>query len=152
MAQIAFEYQRDEEIEVMAVLFRDSDDSSSSGRGLWQDKRESMLKGFTRQNFLYGVPMVPRPISEAWLLCALRDRYRRCDRLEDESGRRRSANPLKKQIEKHLGEPPTRELMVTKIEQGELDVRRITMPSMMDFKERCDEVLDLLGFYTAPLA
>ena len=152
LAQIAFEYQRDEEIEVMAVLFRDSDDSSSSGRGLWQDKRESMLKGFTRQNFLYGVPMVPRPISEAWLLCALRDRYRRCDRLEDESGRRRSANPLKKQSEKHLGEPPTRELMVTKIEQGELDVRRITMPSMMAFKERCDEVLDLLGFYTAPLA
>jgi len=149
LAQIAFEYQQGEEIDVMVVLFRDSDDSSSSGRGLWQDKRESMLKGFTRENFQYGVPMVPKPISEAWLLCALRERYQHCDRLENESGRRRSANPLKKQLEKHMGEPPSRELMVTKIEEGKLDVRRITMPSMMAFKERRDEVLDLLSFYTA---
>ncbi len=104
----------------MAVLFKDSDDSSSSGRGLWQDKRESMLKGFTRENFHYGVPMAPRPISEAWLLCALRERYQHCDRLEEESGRRHSTNPLKKQLEEHLCKLMTRELTGDKDSTGRI--------------------------------
>jgi len=151
LARIALEHQEGEQTEIMAVMFKDSDDSSTSGRGLWRDKRESMLKGFLRENFQHGVPMIPKPISEAWLLCALRERYQHCDRLEKESGRRHAANPLKKQLEEHLGEPATRFLMVSKIDKGELNLLRITMPSMMAFKERCDEVLDLLRFAPAPM-
>ena len=98
MAQIAIECQQSENVEILAILFRDSDDATSCGRGLWQEKHQSMLDGFTREKFLYGVPMVPKPISEAWLLCALRERYQHCDGLENESGRCGTANPLKKQL------------------------------------------------------
>jgi hypothetical protein len=88
--------------------------------------------------------MVPKPISEAWFICALRDRYRHCDSLEEESGRCGTANPLKKQLEAFLGEPATRDLLVRRIKKGDLDIHKITMPSMMAFKKRCDEVLNLL--------
>ena len=144
MAQIAIECKQSENVDILAILFRDSDDAASCGRGLWHEKHQSMLDGFTREKFLYGVPMVPRPISEAWLLCALRERYQHCDRLENESGRCGTANPLKKQLEAFLGKPATRDLLVGKIKHGDLSIHNITMPSMMAFKNRCDEVLNLL--------
>ena len=144
MAQIAIECQQSENVEILAILFRDSDDETSCGRGLWQEKHQSMLDGFTREKFLYGVPMVPKPISEAWLLSALRERYQHCDGLENESGRCGTANPLKKQLETFLGKPATRDLLVGKIKHGDLAIHNITMPSMMAFKNRCDEVLNLL--------
>ncbi len=63
---------------VIAVLFRDSDGTASSGRGLWEDKRKSIEDGFGEAGFDYGVPMIPKPKSEAWLLCAFHG-YQRGD-------------------------------------------------------------------------
>lgn len=56
---------------VIAVLFRDSDGASSAGRGNWQNKYDTILKGFEHEQFSHGVAMVPNPKSESWLLCAL---------------------------------------------------------------------------------
>ncbi|EDX77979.1 hypothetical protein MC7420_7717 [Coleofasciculus chthonoplastes PCC 7420] len=90
--------------------------------------------------------MIPKPKSEAWVLCALRERYQNCQRLENESGNDDSPNSLKKQLEEHLGKPATRELLNDKIDQGNLDISQIIdMPSLKAFKDRLDEVLDNLG-------
>ena len=132
--------------DVVAVLFRDGDGTASSDRGEWHDKVQSVLDGFAAERMLTGVPMIPKPKSEAWLLCALRDGYRDCGWLEDESGNDASPNSLKQQIKQHLGEPATRELLNGKIDDNRLDLDRITdMPSLTMFKCRLDEVLDALG-------
>ncbi|HEX05203.1 MAG TPA: hypothetical protein ENH10_08645, partial [Bacteroidetes bacterium] len=82
---------------VIAVLFRDADGTHSSGRGLWENKRDSIVRGFDKEGFSSGVPMVPKPKSEAWLLCAVKSTpYQHCKTLENESGNDNSTNPLKK--------------------------------------------------------
>ena len=65
---------------VIAVLFRDADGTASAGRGHLLHKIESMERGFTEQDYFeLGVPMIPMPKSEAWLLCALKDSpYQSC--------------------------------------------------------------------------
>ena len=94
-----------------------------------------------------GVPMIPKPKSEAWLLCALRDDYQNCGRLENESGNDASPNSLKQQLSQHLGEPATRELLNGTSDDNRLDLEQITdMPSLTMFKDRLDEVLDQLGY------
>jgi hypothetical protein len=68
------------------------------------------------------------------LLCALRNGYRDCQQLKDESGIDASPNSLKSQIEIYLGEPATRLLIND----------RIDMNSLNKFRNRLNEVLDLL--------
>lgn len=133
------------EEDVIAVLFRDGDGTASSRQTLWQNKMQSMLNGFEVEQFSTGVPMVPKPKSEAWVLCALRDGYEHCHRLEDESGNDQSPNSLKSQLKKYLGEEPTTDLLNEKIENGEIDIDRIDMPSANSFKTRLNDVLTDLG-------
>ena len=71
LAQCAHEKQAKLADEVVAILFRDSDGTASAGRGLWEDKRRSMIHGFDEEGFARGVPMIPNPKSEAWVLCGL---------------------------------------------------------------------------------
>ncbi len=149
LAQLAIERQKQENTDVVAVLFRDSDDAPGTGPDHWWNKRESMLNGFKREDYLYGVPMIPKPVSEAWILCALRQYYQHCESLELESGRPGAKNSLKKQLYAHLGHNPTRELLIQLIEGGKLNMKRINMPSMRAFKARCDEIMDILGWFPA---
>jgi len=129
--------------EMIPVLFRDTDNRASSGRGEWKHKWESILNGFQIEKVETGVPMLPKPKSEAWLLCALRQEYQHCESLENESGNDNSPNNLKQQLEIYLGQPFTRELLNEKIDQGEIDVHQIVdMPSLNAFKQRLNEVLD----------
>jgi hypothetical protein len=145
LALLAKDESSKREIIVIPVLFRDADGTASSDRGEWQDKHQSMLNGFEAEQILNGVPMIPKPKSEAWILCALRERYQNCQPLENESGNDDSPNSLKEQLEEHLGEPATRELLNDEIDQGNLDINEIVdMPSLKAFKERLDEVLDNL--------
>lgn len=64
LSRIAQERQSALGDEVVAILFRDSDGTASAGRGLWDDKRRSMLDGFAEEGFARGVPMIPKPKSE----------------------------------------------------------------------------------------
>jgi hypothetical protein len=70
---------------LLVVLFRDADGTASSGRGEWADKWRSMLNGFEAEGITAGVPMLPNPKSEAWILCALRNNYQYCAKLEDQA-------------------------------------------------------------------
>jgi len=145
LARLANKESSERNLPVIVVLFRDADGTASAERGEWQDKVQSMLNGFEAENILYGVPMIPNPKSEAWILCGLRNNYQNCQKLENESGNDRSPNSLKKQLEQYLGKPATRVLLNDKIDQGLLDISRIDMPSLTAFKNRLDEVLvDLL--------
>jgi len=149
LANLALQYKKDKGIDVIAVLFRDSDGSKSAGRGNWKDKWNSILKGFDEEGLSTGVPMVPKPKSEAWVLCALRNKYQHCANIEDESGNDNSPNSLKNQLESHLGGRATQQLLNEKIDGGEIDIHCIVdMPSLNKFKDRLDDVLD--GFLTVP--
>lgn len=106
LAEVAKQLAVDKNDKVVAVLFRDADGTASSGRGEWQAKWRSMSRGFRAQEFYNGVPMIPKPKSEAWLLCALKPNpYQHCNKLEDESGNDRGQNPLKAQLEQAYGGP-----------------------------------------------
>jgi hypothetical protein len=129
----------------IVVLFRDGDGTATSTRQEWAQKLRSMLDGFAVEGLTTGVPILPKPKSEAWWLCALRDGYQNCQQLEDESGNDASPNSLKSQIEVFLGEPATRLLLNDKIDGGAIDLDRIDMDSLNEFKKRLNEVLDLLG-------
>jgi hypothetical protein len=144
LARIALELsQESNDPAVIAILFRDADGTASAGRGNWDAKHQSMVAGFEIEQFANGVPMLPKPKSEAWVLCALFNRYQHCTQLENRSGNDRSPNNLKNQLESLLGEPATRTLLNEKIDEGLIGIENITdMPSMDTFKRRLNEVLD----------
>lgn len=127
---------------VIPVLFQDTDGTHSTRRGLWQAKWDSMLNGFAAAGSPLGVPMLPKPKSEAWLLCACKPQpYQHCAQLEDESGNDRSQNPLKDQLEVALdGNSATADL-VDAIQSGRIDPLQIDMPSYNQFRTRLDEVM-----------
>lgn len=126
---------------VIAVLFRDSDGTASAGRELWTDKHQSMVDGFDQEGFQTGVPMLPKPKSEAWILCAVKYHYQACDKLEGRSGNDASPNSLKAELEATLGAPATRELLCELVRDGRIDHGRLDMPSFNTFRLRMAEVL-----------
>ncbi|MBE0435560.1 MAG: hypothetical protein IBX56_07120 [Methylomicrobium sp.] len=127
---------------VIAVLFHDSDGTASAGRGDWANKRQSILAGYAVENYEYGVAMMPKPKSEAWLLCAVKDNpYQHCQKLEDESGNDTSQNPLKEQLSKALQGKDSAEQINDMISNHEIDVHRIDMPSFNAFKHNLNDVV-----------
>jgi len=127
---------------IIAVLFHDSDERVSAGRTLWDDKWRSMIDGFSEENFTTGVPMIPKPTSEAWLICALKENsYQGCAALENRSGSRRSPNPLKGELRDLLGHQPSREELCGMVNDRIVDVDRIDMPSFDAFKTRLEQVI-----------
>lgn len=128
---------------VIAVLFRDSDGTASAGRGIWQDKYDSILEGFNLAKFPYGVAMVPNPKSEAWLLCAIKTPpYMHCEQIELESGNDKSPNSLKDQLTQALAPKDGNSQGISElIRAGGIDVTRIDMPSFKKFRERLEIVV-----------
>jgi len=127
--------------EVVAVLFRDADGTASAGRGEWDAKRESMLEGFKEEGFDKGVPMIPKPKSDAWLICAWKKQpYLACEGLEQRSGNDKSTNSLKDELAELLDEHVSRELLCQKVSES-FDIDRIEMPSFQAFRDRLEEVI-----------
>lgn len=142
MSRIATEAEELSNDEVVAVLFRDSDGTASAGRGLWEEKRKSMLDGFTEEKFGRGVPMVPKPKSEAWILCAAKKAaYQNCELLEERSGNDASPKALKDELNELLGDVDVVEELCDRIQQGRIDIDRIVMPSFLAFRTRLEDVL-----------
>ncbi|MEY8199154.1 MAG: hypothetical protein RPS47_07940 [Colwellia sp.] len=126
---------REKNDKVLAVLFRDSDGTASSGRGEWGNKRQSMKDGFAAEGYDLAVAMMPKPKSEAWLICALKENpYQACESLENRSGNDKSENSLKTEfnalVQAHDSGLAINELIV----ENHIDVNRIDMDSMNDFK------------------
>ncbi len=141
LARIAVERQKQLKDGVVAVLFRDAD-KASAGRGVWEDKRRSMLDGFKQEEFPRGVPMIPKPVSEAWLVCALRTHpYQGCDTLEDRPSSAGSPHSLQRELEQLHGDSPSREELVQMVTDRIIDVDHLDMPSFTAFRSRLEEVI-----------
>lgn len=121
---------------VVAVLFRDSDGTASAGRGDWANKRQSMLNGFLAESFDYGVAMMPKPKSEAWLLCATKvNPYQHCARLEDAPGNDNVDNSLKSQLDRSLNGQSSAQQVNALLLDNSIDIHQVSMPSFDVFKE-----------------
>ncbi|MGO2371350.1 MAG: hypothetical protein ACTH5C_03170 [Pseudoalteromonas prydzensis] len=127
---------------VIAVLFRDSDGTASANRGLWENKRNSMIEGFKSAGFKYGVPMIPKPKSEAWLLCAVKENpYQNCSPLELESGNDKAPNPLKTQLSNSLNGNSSISDLNQMLRTNTIVLEKINMPSFNTFKEDLENVV-----------
>lgn len=137
---------------VLAVLFRDGDGVSATPAGEWQEKVDSMHRGFAMVECDTGVPMVPRPKSEAWLLCALRaPGYANCAPLEEASGNDASPNSLKKQLAARCGgADPTVDQQADWVMSGAVDPLRINMPSFNAFKQALHTAAQSAGLPLLP--
>jgi hypothetical protein len=134
--------EEENECETMAVLFRDADGTRSTQRGLWEGKVKSMNLGFVAAGYPRGVPMVPKPKSEAWLLCAVQKHpYQNCIQFESISGNDRSPNNAKKQLEEALAPMEKTHLDVPDmIGEASISPASIDMPSFNVFRERLEQI------------
>ena len=144
LASIARNKATEVDDNVIAVLFRDADGTSSAGRGNWNDKRNSIIAGFRAEDYDLGVAMIPKPKSEAWLLCATKQNpYQHCDCLEDELGNDNGKNPLKEQLAESLDGKTNGLDMAQLINKKEIDITSINMSSFNIFKSDLEEVVKL---------
>jgi hypothetical protein len=143
LGRLAKELKVQRDCPIVAVLFHDSDGSNSAARSLWQDKFNSIVLGFEDAEFGCGVPMVPKPKSETWLLCALKENpYAHCVALEDESGSDNSPNSLKVQLDAVIGHHASSEELADWVREGRIDAGRIVMPSFQAFSNELNRALD----------
>ena len=149
---LAKQKSEQEDRPVLAVLFRDGDGTQAMSMQVWQQKVDSMHRGFALVKCKTGVPMVPRPKSEAWLLCALRQpNYTNCESLEDASGNDASPNSLKKQLAARCGgADPSADEQAEWVANGAVDPLRIDMPSFNAFKQALHQAAHKAGLPNLP--
>ena len=139
LGEMALALEDEQDDRSIAVLHRDSDDRSSTAADLWGRKFQSMLDGFARAGFARGVPMLPRPISESWLLCAARPELLSCALLECESASAKAPRPLKQQLNEalsaHLGADALADWIEGVFDPAQLD----KMPSFARFHQKLDD-------------
>jgi hypothetical protein len=155
LAKIAKEKNENDECPVCAVLFRDSDGTRSSERREFDKKRKSMEDGFAAENFELGVPMLPKPKSEAWLICALKSQpYQNCAELETHLHRNDHAtHSAKDKLASKLSEHGKEiDDLAEMVRDGTIDPLRICMPSFNWFRERLEEVVGKMLAQSAPAA
>lgn len=127
--------------DVITILFRDSDGTVSTIKGMWDKKIQSIEKGFTFENFNKGVAMMPNPKSEVWLLCALKNKYLHCSDLENRSGNDNSPNNLKDELESFGISYNETSKINEMIKDGRIDINKIDIPSFRYFVERLNILL-----------
>lgn len=141
LARIAREREGERKDDVVAVLFRDAD-RATAGRGSWRGKRQSMEDGFTEEGLARGVPMIPKPTSEAWVIAGMTGGLNhRGKPLEDWSGKTGVANSLKAELEGLMGEKPSPEKLCEMVRERSIDYEKITLPTFIAFKKRLEAVL-----------
>ncbi|MEG5264891.1 hypothetical protein TRP66_11350 [Pseudomonas sp. JDS28PS106] len=144
LGEISKELEAAEGDVAVAILFRDSDGTNSDPSDIWEQKKTSIEEGFRRAEFTRGVPMVPRPKSESWFICAAKENpYQHCADLEELSGNDKSPNSAKKMLSTILEGEATNERLLTWLEANGMDCRKLAeeMPSFAKFYERLISVL-----------
>jgi hypothetical protein len=147
LGEIAKELEVAENDTAVAVFFRDTDGTNSAPRDIWEKKRLSISEGFKRAGFENGVPMLPRPKSESWFICAMKEQpYQHCAALEDLSGNDKSPNAAKKQLAGEIGVKASAENLHNWLSENRLKVGDLAeqMPSFSAFYERMRYVLQAL--------
>ena len=122
---------------VVAIFFRDTDGTRSSHAGLWQDKWQSVCDGFKYSGFTQGVPMLPKPKSEAWFLClAGVNPGGTCEALEELSGNDHSPQSVKSLLDATLRRHHSADELCDWLIEHPVEGDRInTMPSFKAFHQ-----------------
>ena len=95
-----------------------------------------MDNGFASENYDLAVAMMPKPKSEAWLICALKENpYQACEALENRSGNDKSQTPLKPELETLVAAHPSELLINDLVAENHIDVDRIDMTSLNVFRD-----------------
>ena len=141
---IALELEGEADDTGPAVFFRDSDGTRSTPGADWLAKWTSIKQGFLRAENPRGVPMLPKPTSEAWLLCAAQEHsYQNCPRYEELPGNQASPNHPKKALDKAFGAHKNAAELCDWLRENPLDLDRASlMPSFRNFRECLNTVLD----------
>jgi hypothetical protein len=127
---------------VVAILFRDSDGTHSTPNQQWQVKWDSMMNGFQMAEYDYGVPMIPKPKSEAWLLC-LHQQHQNCEKLESISGNDASPHSAKNRLEVAMNGDASAENVSYWLQEQCVDMNKLcTLPSFNAFYQRINHVID----------
>ncbi len=139
---LAKEIEQREKTEVVAVLFKDTDDAKGSARPTWEEKFNSIVNGF--KGCARCVPMVPKPKVEAWLLCCADAGRHDCSGLEN-----KSTSAMKGELKKALGKSDTNresllERMQTCWDNPASRARLERMPSFQVFHDRFIEAVSPL--------
>lgn len=144
LGEIAAGLQRDEDRPVVAILFRDCDGTHSTPRTAWSDKHQSMVDGFRRAGCTRGVPMLPKPKSEAWLLCAAQhEPGRSCESLEDLSGNDAAPESAKRRLDAAFGGHLSAAELCDWLDAHPYDTDRAqSMPSFKAFVDAFDAALN----------
>ena len=130
---------------VMAVLFRDTD-GTCSAPGQWKSKWDSMMNGFASVAFEFGVPMLPKPKSEAWLMCAGQTARHSHAKFEDLPGNDDSPKSAKKRWYAFMGGPQTATQEASWCANNPADWENMrTMPSFKEFFKRFHDVASAMG-------
>ena len=129
-----------------AVFFHDCDFTHSEVNNPDEYYRQvvcSMEQGFEFANYSNGVPMVPKPRSESWLLCHYQATpYENCARFEKLPANDRAENSGKKLLERFFN---CRESQIYEhIDIDEIDWDQIDAPSFVFFKNRFQHVVERL--------
>lgn len=133
----------------MAVFFHDPDRTRSAPRDQARRLEKAMDAGFAVEGFRAGVPMIPVPRSEAWLLAYFQkglprqSAYNHSERFEDLPANDQSPNSAKKLLQDAVGaesEADTYSKVMDEI--ADLDWSQVKMPSFNHFRERLESVLD----------
>jgi hypothetical protein len=135
----------DTEAPVMAVLFRDADGTRSAPGQMWQTKWKSIVDGFASVAFELGVPMLPKPKSEAWLLCAGQTALHSHAAFESISGNDDSPNSAKKRWDAFMGSTQTAAQEVDWCANNPAYWKNLlTMPSFKAFHDRFHQVANAI--------
>ncbi|MDO9225461.1 MAG: hypothetical protein Q8M09_00415 [Pseudomonadota bacterium] len=139
----ALDLERQTGHRAVAILHRDCDSTHSAKTGMWEVKQKSMLDGFTYARFERGVPMLPKPTSEVWLLCAAKQQpYQRCEQLEDLPGNLASPHHPKYKLDEVFGQRQSAEQLCNWLDAHPFDSPRArAMPSYAAFHDRLLEAI-----------
>ena len=148
LALLAFELSSEQaDAPVVAVFFRDCDGTRTTPLSRYDALYESIKGpkgGFGGAGLLSGVPMLPKPKSEAWLLCAVQERpYEHCSKLEELPGNDNSPKSVKKIFQERrdaLGNAACT-LACRNCEACVIRADRIDMPSFKRFAQDLDAAL-----------
>lgn len=145
LGEAAKDFEQQHKDIAIAVLFRDSDGSHTAGASEWSAKWQSMRSGFQRAGLgARGVPMLPKPKSEAWLLCAVANAYQHCQKLEALPGNDDSPHSAKMQLQAALGGDASTEAQLNWLADHGFDHQAVAadMPSYQQFKASLAAAID----------
>lgn len=128
----------------LAIYFHDTDGTRSVLKrtpNLQGIIEEATIRGFTVASSVAGVPMIPKPTSEAWFICHAKEHpYNYCHLLETQlAGNQESEDRHPKDVLDKLIGRTHRELLNDIVDA--IDLERLDMPSFNTFKENMRQAL-----------